>query len=149
MNFRIITPLLACILFLLSSCGSRYSKYNADWIVLRADFEGKNVNHIITFFNFTINVKTKTARPCDISFTDEFVLSEAVPIKFDSRDGIDYLEIKNHYNLNGRYQIQCLDENCCTISLSNEKFYLEMTYNSEIPYGRKRDCPMPSEVMDR
>lgn len=127
--------------FIISSCKSRYSQYHADWIVKKAEYEGENVYDLITLFNFKINVQSNTARPAKIDFTNEFTLSRDVPIEFSRKNGKDYLKILDHPTLKGVFEIDCLDKNCCTISIQNEKIYLELTYNSEIPYGVERDCP--------
>lgn len=123
-----------------SSCKSDFSKYHADWIVSKAEYAGENVYPNITLFNFNINVDRRTARPPKINLSDEFYLSKEIPIKLSQKEGKDYLEILDHPTLKGKFEIRCLDVVCCTISLKNDKTFLELFYNSEIPFGVKRDC---------
>ena len=140
--------ILLIVVLVISSCSSRFRKYESNWIVTKFEVDGKDMFHhdYIFAYNFEINVYLSSVRP--IILRNE--LSErrkvsSCDIKFYRKGGKDYITIFDHYFFAGTYEIGCLDQKCCAIEMKNERIYLEMDYNGELPiYPRipkSRKCP--------
>jgi hypothetical protein len=131
-----------------SSCMMRYKKYDASWILVKYLIDGEDLMDDVMMYNFTIYTRLHSATPPMLhSFSLEEKRNAACDISFFKKSGQDYLEMKNHHFYSGVYEIKCLDKNCCTISVRNNRIYMEMDYDSDLPFGKSRKCPEPRIFM--
>lgn len=140
--------ILLIVVLVISSCSSRFRKYESNWIVTKFEVDGKDKFHhdYIKIYNFEICVYLSSATP--ITLRDESGIRRrptSCDIKFYRKGGKDYIVIFDHYFFAGTYEISCLDKKCCTIEMKNERIYLEMDYNGELPIypqiKKPRKCP--------
>lgn len=98
--------------------------------------------NLVWFYNFEIDTKQLIASVPSIDIGTLKQQKEGnCEISFFTKRNKDYVNVKEHYLFSGTYEIRCLDVNCCSISLKNEKFYFEMDYNGDLPFGKSRKCP--------
>jgi hypothetical protein len=136
------------ILFVLFSisltfCTSKCSKYESFWLIDTFEVYGRDATPLILIYNFEINVKISSATPPAVQYDpDVRKRVKTSRIKFFSRSGKDFLRIYDHYFFEGTYEIKCLDEKCCQISLKDDAISLVLTYNGPLNFQRDgRDCP--------
>jgi len=131
-------------LITISCTQSHLDKYESDWIVIKYQKNGLDETENISFANFSINPVYNVCTPMsvyiDYGKKTKILSSE---IQFERRAGEDYMFIKDHPYFSGEYLLQCIDNNCCTISLSNDSIYLEMDYNGPYFHAKPRNCPKP------
>lgn len=135
--------MMQSLLFL--SCSSKIKKYESNWIVTKFNIDGKASMEDIMMPNFTIDVTNNFASPPSLYSTN---LAESrkldCPINLFTKNGIDYLQLYNHFLFSGIYKIKCEDKACCKITMISSKIMLEMEYNGDLPYGKSRKCPTPT-----
>lgn len=131
---------LGCLLF--SSCSSRFIKYESNWAITKFEVEGEDAIDLIYMYHFKINVKLSNARPPSMRLNGR-VRGFTCEIDFYKKNGKDYIEISDHYYFAGVYEIRCVDKTCCRIIMENERIYMEMDYNGDLPLGKSRDCAEP------
>ena len=137
---------LGCLLS--PSCSSKFMKYESNWAITKFEVEGKDAIPLIYIFHFKINVNLSNARPPAMDVSGR-IRGFTCNIDFYSKGGKDYIELSDHYYFAGVYEIRCLDETCCRIVMENERIYLEMDYNGDLPFGKSRDCPEPRTPFEK
>src|SRR5690606_5405769 len=92
--------ILLIAVLVVSSCSSRFRKYESNWIVTKFEVDGKDRFHhdYIAAYNFRISVYLSLTTP--ITLRNE--LSErrkvsSCDIKFYRKGGKDYITIFDHY----------------------------------------------------
>jgi len=125
-------------------------KYESNWAITKFEVEGKDAIPLIYIFHFEINVNLAKVTPPAVEITPNGNM-KVMPCKadFQSKGGKDYIEIFDHYYFAGIYEIRCVDETCCRIVMENERIYLEMDYNGDLPFGKSRDCPEPRTPFEK
>lgn len=130
------------VLVTLSSCATKYYEYNADWIISDFTIAGKDTTSMIGMYNFKIDVDNKEIIPMGLYLPDKpYMLREKVDILFSQEGKQDFIDISDHPVLSGRFNIDCLDDNCCSVTIQNDLIYLLLIYNGDIPIGKTRSCP--------
>ncbi len=128
----------------LFSCSTRFEKYKVDWIVNTCLVDDVDFSENLMKFNFSIYKKLQSAYPPSLQTeTSADQKKSKCKIHFSHRNGKDYIELIDHYFFSGTYEIKCLDESCCTVTLQNERIFMQMDYNGDWPFGRTRNCPAP------
>jgi hypothetical protein len=126
------------------SCSSKFKKYESNWIVTKFTVNKKDSMDSVSVYNFRINVKRFEGDPPSLeSATWEQRRNPSCKIDFYRKSGKDYIVISDHYFFSGTYEIKCLTENCCIMSMKNSRIYLELDYNGDLPFGISRHCPPP------
>ena len=132
------------LLLVLTSCSSRFMKYESFWIIEKFEVNGEDATSMILIYNFSINVKMSSATPPTVQ-DDPNIRRKVMhcDIDFYRKGGKDYIQIFDHYFFEGDYEIKCLDENCCRVTIENDKIYLELKYNGDSPpfFEKSRKCP--------
>ena len=125
-------------------------KYESNWAITKFEVEGKDAIPLIYIFHFEINVKFAEATPPTIHDDPNVHRKIQVSdIDFYKKNDKDYIEVSDHYFFAGVYEIRCLDKTCCRIAMENERIYMEMDYNGDLPFGKSRDCPEPRTPFQR
>lgn len=142
--------IVALILLSTISCNSK-KKYQADWIIVKAQYKGENILEYIGFRNLSIDFGDGGLTPSanfgefydeDSAFDDYF--------SFYKKDDKDYIKIVGSKFFTDTFEIECLDEECCTITLKNKDKYIELIYNSGLSplYDKRKDCPNALDRLD-
>ncbi len=135
--------LLIWILVHSCSCHS-FEKYNSDWLVYRFERYGIDEIHNAGVHNFAISPKHKSCRPMTFNpFEGKKMKVKSCKIEFERIKAKDFMTIFDHDYYKGKFLIECLDKNCCTISLSNDSLYFVLNYNLPYIFGKPRKCPSP------
>lgn len=142
MRFNALIALI--ILILSTSCSFGFKKYQSNWVLNKFIVDGKDAMEIVTFYNFTINVALNQASTpaLDLGVKGR-KRKDLVDIKLLKMSGKDYITILDDSFFEGTYEIKCLYQNCCSVSMENDKIYLEMDYNGDLPHGITRKCQSP------
>lgn len=129
------------IMFFLNSCGSRYDRYNADWIVEELEIDGSDALNIVGFYNFKIDFEEEKITPVGLYLKGKkFMYRDKVPFSIETRMGVDYIHMVGHPVFSSEYTIKCIDEKCCYLQISGEGLFIKMIYNGEIPVGKTDRC---------
>lgn len=146
---RIINSLVLIVSTMTIACSYRYKKYESNWIVTKFTVNGIDSMEAISIYNFSINVELSKGNPPALhSGTIDQVKSDC-NIKFINVSGNDFVVVSGHYFFSGKYELNCLTKNCCTLSMQNDRIYLELDYNGDLPFGKSRKCPPPRlELID-
>ena len=128
------------VTILILSCKTNNSKYESNWIVKNYKVDGTNSMDDIGLLNFLIDTKGMIVVPPSL-FSHRVSRMTSHNIKFFKEEGIEIMEILDHPIFKGKYKLECLDSKCCTLRMSNERFYFELLYNGDVPFGWSRDCP--------
>ena len=140
MKKTVLIICLGCLLFF--SCSSKFMKYESNWSITKFEVEGKDAIDLIYIYHFNIDAELSNARPPSMRVNGR-VRSFTCDIDFYKKNGRDYIKLSDHYYFAGVYEIRCVDKTCCRIIMENERIYMEMDYNGDLPLGKSRDCPEP------
>lgn len=135
---RWVTFFLGVIL--LVSCNKSTSKYQSNWIVIDYQVDAICNMDDIGLYNFLINTSKMQVVPPSL-FSNRIPRMQNHKIKIYSENRKKYMKILDHPIFEGTYNLECLDNNCCTLIVSNERIYFELLYNGNILTGWDRDCP--------
>lgn len=93
-------------------------------------------------FNFKIDLDRSVAYLPGMYLKDaKYMLSGAdTPIRTSTRDGQNLIHFSGHPIISGTYRLDCLDENCCRLRLSNDTIRIELVYNGDVLLGETRAC---------
>ena len=134
-----------CIVFflVLTSCSSKFMKYESFWIIEKFEVNGEDATPLIWLKNFEINVNLQSATPPPVQDDPNIIRKvKRCEIDFFRKKGKDYIELFDHYFYEGIYEIKCFDKSCCRILIKNERIYMELKYNGDLPFFKKtRKCP--------
>ena len=155
MNYMIIVvPVLFGFVLPMSivSCTTNYEQYHADWIVSKLEIEGENRMGDVFLYNVNIDLDMSVGMFPGL-WVGIFDEKGAVDCKVSvhEKDGLHYLEVSDHHIFNGVYELKCLDEQCCTLTMRSDRIYMEMDYNMDIPFGITRPCKpavLPGETIE-
>lgn len=135
---RVLLILVLLNILWLESCNTKYEKYEADWVVRKLTIKGVEKTEEIFFYNFIIDVGGEVAIPPGIGKK----FNKSCSLKLYSKNRRDFIELNCANDLGGEYEIKCVDKECCRIFLKSDKVYIELAYNSDLPIGRTRKCPL-------
>ena len=142
--------LVALILISTISCNSK-KKYQADWIIVKAEYKGENILEHIGFRNLRINFSVGGLTP-SAQFDGFYDKDTAYKVDFSfyKKDNKEYIKIIGSKFFTDTFEIKCLNEECCTITLKNKDKYIELIYNSGLSplYDKRKDCPSALERLD-
>lgn len=124
------------------SCQS-FEKYNSNWIIYRFERYGIDEIDSVGLCNFAINPELKVCRPPGIDINGKSWDVSSCKIKLERTKGKDSMTIYSYGYFKGKFLIECLNEDCCTISLSNDSLYFVLDYNLPDIVGKPRKCPTP------
>lgn len=132
---------LFLIILLFSSCSDNYLRYESSWIISKFKIEDIDKLNEIGLRNLMI-------APSEgfISFPSLYgdplsvIASKDAKVSFFTKKRKDYLVISNDYRFNGTYSLLCLDNDCCTLSLKNDKYSFELLYNGAGSSRIAREC---------
>lgn len=133
---------LVWMFLILCSCRS-FEKYNSDWMVYRFERYGIDETEKVIIQNFSINPELKRCTPPGVRVNGKLWSKEVNKIEFEHIDGKDYMTILDHSYFQSKYLVECLDNDCCRISVSNDSLYFELDYNFPDMIGEPRTCPPP------
>jgi len=143
--------LLVLILISTISCNKK-KKYQADWIIVKAEYKGESILEYIGFRNFTIDFDNEVGGIPIVHYGkfDETDITYERNFSFYKYEGKDYIQIIGSKFFTDTFEIKCLNEECCTITLKNKDKYIELIYNSGLSplYDKRKDCPSALERLD-
>lgn len=131
--------LIICVCLFLS-CNSNKLKYESNWLI--NTFEVNNVDYLdsILMYNFEINTKLMSAMPPPMKLNNKRDKIKIVGIQIQKFESKDFITFENHHFFKGKYEMNCQDELCCKLLLTNDSTVIELAYNGDLPYGISRNC---------
>lgn len=146
------TGYLICALFVLAlflaSCSS-YTKYQADWIIVRLEYNDKDILPAVFGRNLDIDVNGYGTTPTmSLEGFKNAKVGFDVGYSFYSEKEQDFVSVIGSKFFTDTFKIECLGEPCCRIRLSNSNKTIEAIYNSDYMSNRRRDCPYAIDVFE-
>lgn len=138
--------------FLLFSCVSKRTKYQARWMISNIEYrQDDKIHEYLTISNMTINFDTGRGMVPSV-YTGEFIdENNAYDTGFDymKKEGKEYIIIQGSKFFTDTWEVNCLNDDCCRISLSTSEKYVELAFNGEVSdFMKRRACPPVWEVVD-
>lgn len=138
------------IIGLCSSCNQKL-KYQGDWIVMDAEYDKVDILNFIIYRKMRINFEREggtTPTVNYLNFEDKDIAYD-VEFKYYEIKGKEYLTIQGSKFFTDTFEVKCLTEGCCRISLENDTKYVELIFNGELStFEKRRDCPYVMDVLE-
>lgn len=150
MNKLHILFLFVMMIFLGSSCDGKL-KYQGDWIIMEAEYNGESILNSIRFRNMSVNFAGGRGFTPIVSYKDfeDKDIAYDVEFSFYRKSGEDYLVIKGSRFFTDTFEVRCLTKPCCRIALENEKKYVKLIFNGELStFEKRRDCPNTLDTLE-